>query len=309
MQKPYFTHQDQPAVLCLDDEAAVLDSLRRTLQPYFKVITTGDADEATQTLQDTSVDVHVVICDYSMPKLRGTDFLTRIRDQHPDVARILLTGQIELDAVAAALNAGLVHKLILKPWDNDFLVCQVHEGVLLHNVLRSRSHFHHLSITDAVTGLPNHRHFQEKIREVIDVGVRDCSPLSLAMFDVDYFKSFNDQFGHLVGDRMLNAIARKLRESMPDTAFVARYGGEEFVAIFPAETSQRAFEFVENARQAVEKDSFMGILSKAAFVTVSAGVSQWDGPTMSASKLVERADQALYQAKRQGRNQTVIAKP
>lgn len=157
------------------------------------------------------------------------------------------------------------------------------------------------ALYDALTGLCNRRFFDSELESKLTM-----STLSLALIDVDHFKKLNDQHGHLMGDMVLKTIAKKLQNSCRNNAQVFRYGGEEFAVLMPEATQKNAQHMVEVMRRSIEKitvkDRRTGTL--LGDITVSAGVAQLQTGD-DANKLIERADQFLYQAKNLGRNRVM----
>lgn len=160
--------------------------------------------------------------------------------------------------------------------------------------------------TDFLTGLPNRRAFEDRMRENIDRSNRYGSKFSLVIIDIDHFKSVNDEFGHLAGDRTLKAIADLLGEHMRGSDILARYGGEEFVMILPETSDEQARRMAERIRSHVENATFK-YSGGSIQVTVSAGVGEVLTPKDTAENLFERVDAALYKAKQTGRNKVVCA--
>jgi diguanylate cyclase (GGDEF)-like protein/PAS domain S-box-containing protein len=154
-----------------------------------------------------------------------------------------------------------------------------------------------LATTDGLTGLKNHRAFQERLAHEFQRGARYYTPLSLLMFDVDHFKLFNDAHGHPAGDQVLRKVATVLRKNVRATDFVARYGGEEFVVLLPHTPAAGAMGFAERLRAAIER----GPWDLQPF-TVSGGVASLERATDDALALIEEADKALYASKALGRN-------
>jgi diguanylate cyclase (GGDEF)-like protein len=167
-----------------------------------------------------------------------------------------------------------------------------------------------LSRQDGLTGLANRRHFDSYLTDQLYAAHRQRGTVSLVLFDVDAFKAYNDHYGHQAGDDCLKAVAVALRSCCRQTAdMAARYGGEEFAMILPETELSDAVKIAERVRAAVTQLSITHQNSQAApFVTISAGISACsrEGP-ISAERLIRDADQALYQAKRLGRNQIVAA--
>jgi len=158
-----------------------------------------------------------------------------------------------------------------------------------------------LSRCDSLTNLPNRRSLNERLTHDLAVAARTGSPLSVAMIDLDHFKSYNDTFGHRAGDDLLVAFSQMCGSRIRSSDFVARYGGEEFCLVLPATACREAtILFNELHRRCASIDEALRP------VTFSAGVAEWDG-TESAGSLIERADRALYAAKDGGRARTVAA--
>ena len=159
---------------------------------------------------------------------------------------------------------------------------------------------HRISTQDGLTGVSNRRHFDDTLALEWRRAVRNGMPLSLLMLDIDFFKAFNDEQGHQAGDDVLRGVARVLRDSVQRAAdLVARYGGEEFVVLLPETDAVHAQDIAESLRGCVEK---LGT------VTASIGVAtQVPSRDESSHDLVRKADDALYQAKRLGRNRVVIS--
>lgn len=158
----------------------------------------------------------------------------------------------------------------------------------------------HESRTDALTNLANRRAFDLEIGRVFNQRRREGNPFSLLIVDIDHFKRINDQYGHMVGDQLLKGFSRCLANTLRDSDFVARYGGEEFVAILPKTPIQEAVKAAERVRSAVA-DSRFKVGDLEIQITASMGVKEV-GPIESESELIERADAALYAAKKGGRN-------
>ena len=170
----------------------------------------------------------------------------------------------------------------------------------------AQQELHRLATTDALTGLVNRRGFDAALQSEWRRASRSCNSVSLLMIDVDEFKSFNDLHGHTVGDQVLRQIARCISTGARRAGdMVARYGGEEFVMLLPDTSEQAAFACAESIRSAVESGGDEGGELR---VTVSIGIGsiEPDGLQESPCMLVERADAALYQAKREGRNRVVV---
>lgn len=165
-------------------------------------------------------------------------------------------------------------------------------------------HMEQLATTDGLTGLNNHRHFQELLSREIERSRRYNRPLSLLLMDIDHFKSFNDTYGHPVGDLVLKEISQCIRHSIRQNDIPARYGGEEFVVIIPESSEKGALTIAERIRCTIEQHTIIS-LDRKLKVTVSIGGSSFPDKAPTQQQLIDTADRALYQAKENGRNQVM----
>jgi diguanylate cyclase (GGDEF)-like protein/PAS domain S-box-containing protein len=160
-----------------------------------------------------------------------------------------------------------------------------------------------LSITDDLTGIHNHRFFIQQLEDEVRRSKRYSNPLSLLMIDIDYFKHYNDSNGHLAGDQVLKAIGFLIRHGVRDSDSVARYGGEEFAAILINTGKEAAKEIAERVRRYVEETEFPNEGAQPhGGLTVSIGMATFSPAISTANDLIREADNALYRAKRAGRN-------
>ncbi len=166
------------------------------------------------------------------------------------------------------------------------------------------------AMTDGLTGLANRKLFDATLREAAFSAANDPHPLSLLMLDIDHFKKFNDKWGHQTGDDVLKLVAHTLKDNVKGQDLVARYGGEEFVILLPGTSLENAMAVGENIRRAFERRRIVkkGTGDAISRITISIGAAQYalDRPS---DDLVERADAALYRAKREGRNRVVADLP
>ena len=163
------------------------------------------------------------------------------------------------------------------------------------------------ALTDGLTGIANRRCFDEKLEELTSEATSEKAPLCLLIGDIDHFKAFNDTHGHRVGDQVLKQVAITLTQCIKGRDLAARYGGEEFAVILPQTDLAGAERVSEQIRQSIEKKKIKMKASGQTLgaITMSIGASQYI-PGESPSALIERSDQGLYRAKREGRNRTVI---
>ena len=160
-----------------------------------------------------------------------------------------------------------------------------------------------MSVRDSLTEAFNHRYFQETLSREVARHERNGQPLALVMLDIDDFKKINDRWGHPVGDFVLRGLVEELTRGVREMDTVARYGGEEFALIFPETTPAKAWVVADRLRKRIEGRLFVAPqLDQALTVTISLGLACFPEDAGTKRSLIERADQALYQAKRSGKN-------
>lgn len=158
-----------------------------------------------------------------------------------------------------------------------------------------------LSDTDEMTGLKNRRAFKSELSNEVKKGARYKRPFSLMMLDADNLKQVNDQYGHGIGDKLIVTLARTIQESLRSTDVLARYGGDEFIVMLPETSANRAIEVAERIRLGVENTSFSADGDRVSS-TLSIGISCFPDDSGDSEDIIDRADQALYESKRKGRN-------
>ncbi len=181
-----------------------------------------------------------------------------------------------------------------------------HVAVALENI-RIREEMHLAASTDGLTSLWNHRKMQQILRNELLRASRYNRALSVLMMDVDSFKTFNDTYGHPAGDQLLRSVAAILQESVRNVDHVGRYGGEEFMVVLPETGKDAAFQLAERIRSAVEERAHIIVKGEKVQRTVSVGVASCPEDALAPSELVQRADEALYRAKRSGKNCVIWA--
>ncbi len=169
---------------------------------------------------------------------------------------------------------------------------------------RFHSEIQKIAITDGLTGLFNHRHFQERLLQEFRRLERFTEPMSLLLIDIDYFKKINDTYGHPVGDSVLKGVAGIIGKTIRNIDIAARYGGEEFAVILIGTDINGAKNMAERLRKAVSDVKFKAE-GNIFHITISTGISAWNKELKSTIEFIDRADKALYHAKNSGRNRAV----
>ena len=163
-----------------------------------------------------------------------------------------------------------------------------------------------LSITDGLTGLYIPRYFHQRIHEEFERARRQSNPLSLAILDLDHFKEINDSCGHLMGDKALKIVAAKIVSSTRKFDIAVRYGGDEFIMLMPGSNELDALRTIERVLKSVEESPIQIDAERKFYVTLSVGIASFPNHAGSDEELLQNADNALYEAKRSGRNRIVI---
>ncbi|MFB0934282.1 MAG: diguanylate cyclase [Propionivibrio sp.] len=227
---------------------------------------------------------------------RGVAELSSLRHEGIWLFTVLLLGG---GLLIASAMAAVVHFLQGRAQRAEIARVNA-ELVNLNEELRIQARF------DALTGLANRRHFLERLDGELHRSARFGLPCSLAILDIDHFKSVNDQFGHAAGDAVLRTFAQTLGQCVRNSDLAARFGGEEFAVLMPQTSVDGATELAERIRGAVQ-DASVSSGESILRVSVSIGVAQWSGETPE--QLIARADDAMYAAKSAGRNQVCASPP
>ncbi len=297
----------QFTVVVVDDDPSIrrLVGLLLTRAGY-ATVACATGEEAREVL--TTLPWDLAVLDRLLPDMDGLALCRELKSQPEFRARyiIMLTGQSEQEDKVEGLELG-ADDYITKPFQSAELLARIRAGKrivdLQKELIETNKRLELLSITDGLTRLYNHRHFQDELARAFDESQRYQRPLSLAIVDIDFFKKVNDAHGHAVGDEVLKAVANVFRESVRSTDLVARYGGEEFAVIMPETVLDDAMVFAEKIRAMIESTK-MPTQAGELSVTVSVGVASVPHSRIRAAKeVVVAADKALYRAKRSGRNQ------
>jgi two-component system cell cycle response regulator len=208
-----------------------------------------------------------------------------------------------------ALDMG-VNDYLIRPIDKQELLARVNTQVrrcryasqLRSNVQASIE----MAVTDPLTGLYNRRFMENQIGPLVENATNRGKFLSILALDVDYFKAVNDNHGHDVGDRVLQEVAARLRNSVRNVDLVCRVGGEEFLVILPETDAEIAMAIAERIRKSIATKPFnAGARSGPLSITISIGIANIETGRDAPNDLLKRADQALYRAKREGRNRVI----
>lgn len=296
-------------VLIADDDALSRRILQDVLEPWgYQVTVTKNGEEAWKVLQQDNPP-NLAILDWMMPGLDGVDICQLLRQQTKPryTYIILLTSRNRPEDIVQGLEAG-ADDYIVKPFNPDELKYRLKIG---ERIIDLEERILGLARIDYLTGLLNRRAFMERLEIEINRSQREGTGLSIIIADIDYFKMINDSYGHQAGDRVLQNIARCLQKCCRRYDFVGRYGGEEFILGFPGVESASIRSIADRVCKDISHCVTELPRNKQQIqVTASLGVACInDFPHCDSDRLISAADDALYQAKKKGRNQVVIAGP
>lgn len=299
-------------VLIAEDEPMTRLSLERTLAGWgYEPVTARDGDEAWAILQSSDAP-RLAILDWLMPGMDGVDICAQLRSRAGTYTYvILLTGKDRREDLVGGLSAG-ADDYIIKPFDHKELEVRVRAGrrivELQSELIAAREALRVQATTDALTGVLNRRAVTDRLKDELARAVRTSGDVSMLLLDVDHFKAVNDTHGHDAGDEVLRAIARVALQTVRAYDVVGRYGGEEFLIILPDCDKGQAFAAADRLRQQIAA-TVVPHKGAALSVTISAGlVSQRGSSVRDAESLVTAADDALYRAKRSGRNRVELGR-
>jgi diguanylate cyclase (GGDEF)-like protein len=245
-----------------------------------------------------------------MPRIDGIALAKAIKELGLNVPVVVMTGYASIETAVESMKAG-ASDFITKPFNMDQITIVINrtlENKKLHQLAQEREYFEHLSNTDGLTELYNHRYFQSILNIEVERERRYKRPLSLLMIDIDNFKSCNDTHGHLIGDVVLQQVGALVKKSTRGCDYVARYGGEEFAVILPETPKQEALVVAERIRASIAEHLFTTTTGTSiGNITVTIGLASFPEDAQEKIELIDRADKGLYQGKTSGKNRICVA--
>lgn len=311
-------------VLVADDSAFVRSLLVDYLsRGNYEIATAADGAQALQIIQ--SEGIQLVVTDWVMPKMDGLELCRAIRslESLEFAFVIILTANAKHAQLLEAFDAG-ADDFLTKPVDSEELLARLYVGERIVRLERTRreqnlalhkanaemavlnQQLEIMATTDELTGLTNRRCALEKLAAAWTQASRYRHPLSCIALDIDFFKKFNDTYGHAVGDLVLRETAQVLRRNARSADTVCRIGGEEFVVLCPHCDLQDVERGAQRLREAVQAHA-IDCQGKPLSITVSVGIAQMQADMLGPDDLLKAADDALYRAKEAGRNCVRVA--
>ena len=306
--------ESPPRVLVAEDDRVTRELVGGLLRGH------GFAVELYETASPiaervTRGDVDLVILDVVLPGMNGLQACRLIKSVAGDgfVPVILVTSKSDTESRVEGLRIG-ADDYVVKPLDERELLARVNAMLRIKRghdeVVRAKRRLEELAVRDELTGLFNFRYLHSRIHEEFKRAQRHREPLACAMVDVDHFKRVNDGHGHDVGDALLVEVAERLKGALRETDVVTRYGGDEFLVMLPSTHFSGAITVAERIWDAVRSRPVRAMAGRDRVelnATISMGLALFPSRDVGSSKdLLRAADQALYQAKREGRDRICV---
>jgi len=293
-------------ILVCDDDPAdrklVRTYLREVADREIVMLEAGQKAEIEEAQGKGRIDL--VLMDNEMPEKSGMEWLAEIVEKRMAPV-VMLTGSGSEEVAVRALQEGAVGYLPKGSLSKEKLVEAIDAALekwrLMQQSRANQEELERLANFDSLTGLHNRRAILHRLDEHIKQVRRYEGELSLIMLDIDYFKKVNDQYGHLIGDEVLENVAVLMQQNVRNTDSVGRYGGEEFIIVLSETDLSLALIVAERLRNAIEAAEMRDSEGNMFGITVSQGVSSYK-PGEDKQSLISRADDALYRAKQNGRN-------
>lgn len=293
-------------ILIVEDHPRSAERMTKTLNGPHMVDIEPNPQEALFKLAEQEFDLLIISLD-----LNGVDGLrlagqVRSLERTRNLPILIIVSPEDRARLMRGLDMG-VNDYMVRPICPNEMMARVNTQIrrkkytdYLRNCLETRVE---LAITDALTGLHNRHYLESHLKTLFDEARSTRKNLSVLMTDIDYFKSVNDTYGHDVGDQVLKEFARRIRTNIRGMDLACRIGGEEFVIVMPDTNLTECYNVAERIRKSIEKETFyIPQLEKFLEITTSIGITALDKEVNSLELLIKKADQALYCAKRDGRN-------
>lgn len=290
-------------ILIVDDSLVMTEFLKNILEnENHSVIISNDGKNVVDLIRENDIDI--VLLDIILPETNGYEILKALQttDSTRDIPVVMITSLTSAMDVKKALDLGALD-FIRKTSESIEVISRIRSALRLK---RKQDMLKQNAQKDSLTQLYNKQFFNITLEKFIKEKANYYKGIALIILDGDFFKRINDRYGHTSGDMVLASIANAIVKSTKATDITCRFGGEEFCVISPNATPFQAFAIAERIRKNIEKIPF-AFHGDAVTVTVSCGISHTDcNDNKSGLKLVNEADMALYKAKSNGRNQTVL---
>lgn len=296
----------KPTILVVDDMTTTLLLIHDLLKDTYEVKIAKSGTKALEILESPN-DIDLILLDIEMPDINGYDVCKRIKNNETikNIPIIFITGRTSQEDEEYGLNLGAID-YITKPFNKAIVKLRIKNYL---NLKIKNDMLEKLSMYDGLTNIRNRRFFDETFEKTFSEIKRDKKSLAVLMIDIDFFKPYNDNYGHGQGDETLRKVAKALEKTIKRASdFVARYGGEEFVILLKDINKDGVEAVANNLLNAVRELKITHEFSKIEnYVTISIGASFYNSSSdITKLELLLKADETLYNVKNSGRNNFAI---
>ena len=296
----------KPTILVVDDMTTTLLLLHDLLKDTYEVKIAKSGTKALEILESPN-DIDLILLDIEMPDINGYDVCKRIKNNETikNIPIIFITGRTSQEDEEYGLNLGAID-YITKPFNKAIVKLRIKNYL---NLKIKNDMLEKLSMYDGLTNIRNRRFFDETFEKTFSEIKRDKKSLAVLMIDIDFFKPYNDNYGHGQGDETLRKVAKALEKTIKRASdFVARYGGEEFVILLKDINKDGVEAVANNLLNAIRELKITHEFSKIEnYVTISIGASFYNSNSdVTKLELLLKADETLYNVKNSGRNNFAI---
>jgi diguanylate cyclase (GGDEF)-like protein len=288
------------SLLVVDDERTNIMVLTSVLGREYTIYAAKNGQDALEAAAEYLPDI--ILLDILMPDMDGYEVLAALKSSAStrEIPVIIATALDGIQDETKGLTLGAVD-YISKPFSPAIVKLRVQNQIKILNYIKT---IKELSLIDSLTGIANRRCFDERLSLEWGRAIRTETPISILILDLDNFKNYNDTYGHMQGDMALRAVAKLFAHELKRSVdFIARWGGEEFIALLASTDWGGALDLAERIRSGVENAVIPFADGQATKITVSIGInSQIPASSVSMEDFVQHADQALYTAKKEGKN-------
>jgi len=291
-------------LLIIDDDEAVRLLLKDLLEESgYAVRTAKSGEEALQMIRISTYDI--IITDLRLTGMHGLELVKEVKAIDPGIDIVVMTGYASVHSAVESMKAGAID-YITKPFNSDHIKMVVQKSLERREYQRlaqEREFYKVLSSIDGLTELYNYRYMHQYLKLELERERRYKRHLSLLMIDIDNFKTYNDLYGHMVGDLVLRRLASILRNATRGCDVLCRYGGEEFAIMLPETNREEALIVCERIRKSVEMTQMIDEKGNTVGnISVTIGLASFPEDADNKDDLIDNADKALYQGKRAGKN-------
>ncbi|MGH6906346.1 MAG: PleD family two-component system response regulator, partial [Aestuariivirga sp.] len=299
-------------VLVIDNSAAVAERIRLALMGRHDVTVAEDPHQAAAMATEQAERFELIVMNLDMEGFDALRLCSQLKSfEHTRQTPILIiVDPDDHQRLLRALDMG-VNDYLIRPLDKQELLARVNTQIrrcrYTEQLRLSVQNSIEMAVTDPLTGLYNRRYLKTQLTHLLEHSINRGKALSVLAFDVDFFKTVNDTHGHDAGDRVLQELAGRIRTNIRAMDVACRTGGEEFVIVLPSADAPVAERIGERLRKSIAGKRFNVGSAGGLDITISAGIATLNGAEDKAEDILKRADDALYKAKREGRNRVILA--